>query len=89
MPSEQPKDELAFPTPIVWNERRGHPTDGNECYPQGGMMLSDYFAAHALQGLLANDPANHNMTWDEWAHDAYGYADAMLAERQRRKEARE
>ena len=47
---------------------------------QNGMSLRDYFAAKAMQGLLAADTG-----WDEYdcAKYAYAQADAMLAERER------
>jgi hypothetical protein len=45
---------------------------------QGGMTLRDYFAAKALQGQMS---ACIDMTWEQYAHDAYQMADAMLAER--------
>lgn len=44
-----------------------------------GMTLRDYFAAKALQGLLA-DP-NGKGTWKNYASDAYAMADAMLEAR--------
>jgi len=44
-----------------------------------GMSLRDYFAAAALQGLLA-DPSNCN-PYRRNAESAYLYADAMLAAR--------
>lgn len=40
----------------------------------------DFFAAHALAGLLANE--NHEGTISEYAHDAYQHADAMLKARE-------
>lgn len=46
-----------------------------------GMTLRDYFAAAALQGLLA-DPANGN-PYRSNVESAYIYADTMLAERER------
>jgi len=42
--------------------------------------LRDYFAAAALQGLLANG-AMKVVNVDEISEDAYLYADAMLEER--------
>lgn len=47
---------------------------------QGGMTLRDYFAAKALQGMLAtsNRPQSDEHMF---ARDAYTVADAMLAER--------
>lgn len=51
-----------------------------------GMTLRDYFAAMALQGLLAgrpNDPeAMKAMTGKLWAISAYAAADAMMAQRE-------
>ena len=44
-----------------------------------GMTLRDYFAAKALQGLLA--APNRSGSVDEYSSDAYGYADAMLEAR--------
>lgn len=47
-------------------------------YVHPGMSLRDYFAAAALQGILARSPETNQMT----AEDAYGYADAMLKARE-------
>ncbi len=44
-----------------------------------GMSLLDYFAAHALAGMLANCP----MVPVAAATEAYRHADAMLKERAR------
>lgn len=51
----------------------------------GGMTLRDYFAAKALQGLLA-DPNSFDVKEDEdaadiYAEHAYAFADAMLEAR--------
>ena len=47
-----------------------------------GMSLRDYFAAAALTGLVASkDPGSIN----EITECAYDYADAMLAERDKRE----
>lgn len=49
-----------------------------------GMTLRDYFAAAALQGILANnasDVANPCMSPDDYAREAFLYADAMLKAR--------
>lgn len=55
---------------------------------QPGMSLRDYFAAHALTGILANaNPLRLSRgeedltTGDCFARRAYLFADAMLAER--------
>jgi hypothetical protein len=46
---------------------------------RNGMTLRDYFAAKALQGLLACSEADG--TNDDFARWAYKYADAMLEAR--------
>lgn len=48
--------------------------------PVDGLTLRDYFAAAALQGLLA---APDTADWDphEFVESSYGYADSMLAAR--------
>ena len=49
-------------------------------YQEKGMSLRDYFAAKAMQGLLAEGPCK---SMESVAKDAYRQADAMLAERER------
>jgi hypothetical protein len=44
-----------------------------------GLELRDYFAAHAMQGLISRD----NYSFVNIAHDVYKIADAMLEERER------
>ena len=44
-----------------------------------GMNLRDYFAAKALQGLLANP--SHTLEDQEYSEAAYMLADAMLESR--------
>jgi hypothetical protein len=44
-----------------------------------GLSLRDYFATHALQGLIAN-PSNTDSE-EMFARAAYSIADAMLKER--------
>lgn len=46
-----------------------------------GMSLRDYFAAKAVQGLLADTQIRQS--WAGFAEDAYALADAMLAARQK------
>ena len=44
--------------------------------------LRDLFAAHALQGMLAREPVGLEAA--DWiAQRAYGFADAMLIEREK------
>ena len=52
----------------------GHPHGNN------GMSLRDYFAAAALQGLLAANPGP-TVTSEFLAAEAYGIAESMLEER--------
>jgi len=46
------------------------------------LTIRDYFAAAALQGLLA-DHQSHPMSYEDFAKAAYAHADALVAERQR------
>lgn len=64
-------DDLAFPCPE---------TDRN--FYQPGMLLRDYFAASALQGLLAADVGDDKWhTYEAIIKQAWSLADAMLAAR--------
>ncbi len=60
---------------------------GNACYDSvdsDGMTLRDYFAAKAMQGILANPGQLDNLNADaiKWVtKDSYRMADAMLAAR--------
>lgn len=51
---------------------------GDKAKSTGGLTLRDYFAAQAMQGMLA---ASENYPTPELANYAYQVADAMLAER--------
>lgn len=67
-------NEPAFPRPAVFTQALGLAST-----EQSGMTLRDYFAAKAMQGLLAsvvNAPIEH------FATRAYMVADAMLKERE-------
>jgi len=57
------------------------PTTAPEFYY--GMSLRDYFAAHALTGLLAFPNSHLDTTIPTFCDNAYAYADAMLAARDR------
>jgi hypothetical protein len=66
-------------------------TDGERSFaghPHGGMKLRDWLAGHALAGYLAAFGVENVSLpgWASAAKSAYGYADAMLAERDRKKE---
>lgn len=70
MPIEDGGPAFAFPSVA------GLP-NGEVIYGHNGMSLRDYFAAHALNGLLAS----HSKTAADHAQDAYELADAMIARR--------
>ena len=55
------------------------PTTGPETYY--GMTLRDYFAAAALQGLIAS--GRDYIEWKTAVRQAHELADAMLAEREK------
>jgi hypothetical protein len=71
--------------------------DEQQAFPDGllnqdGMSLRDYFAAQAMQGLMAGRWKSdmHGIPYDayradadEWAKSAYHFADAMLAAREK------
>jgi hypothetical protein len=49
-----------------------------------GMSLRDYFAGQALAGMLGDsnrDSMYIDATYDDYAKDAYGFADAMIKAR--------
>ena len=63
----------AFPT----SADNGHSTN------QDGMTLRDYFAAKAMQGLLAGLLADgQDLKWEQIAIDAYRQSNAMLKTRE-------
>ncbi len=64
---------------------------GNRNHWTPGMTLRDWFAGQALVGMLAYSHVNpqrgnyhENCLVEGVAEDAYRYADAMLAEREKR-----
>lgn len=57
----------------------GYHRDGNDA-DHFGMTLRDYFAAAALQGSIACVGSGGD--WNDFAKDAYKYADAMLKARE-------
>jgi len=50
-----------------------------------GMTLRDYFAAKALSPLVYEALRLDHKSWDATAQHAYIIADAMLAEREKRR----
>jgi len=72
----------AFPVPIA--EIQGHAAHAGELGPGfWGMSLRDYFAALALNGMLASDSSVDRTMVNKlkWARVAYAFADAMIAAR--------
>lgn len=59
----------AFPCPV------GH----IECAHPEGMSLRDWYAGQALSGVLASRDREYSFA--DFAADAFGYADAMIAEK--------
>ena len=57
------------------------PHDGQQNYT-GGMTLRDYFAARALQGLMANKSNPLHFNPEDDAAYVYRIADAMLKARE-------
>lgn len=68
--------------PAFPRQHHAHPLHGGSVEGHPGMTLRDYFAAKALQGLTADGTTGG--TFAEYASDAYRYADAMLAAREKR-----
>ena len=66
-------DIPAFPTGII-TDGKGKIIGGSN-----GMTLRDYFAAKAMQGLLASDVYAPK---DKFAENAYAMADAMMKARE-------
>lgn len=80
---EQRKDIPAFPTAkiTVLAEDGQQPEYSSLEWP--GMTLRDYFAANAMQGLLASWGSHDVEDFREIAEDAYSAADAMLTAREK------
>lgn len=72
---------LAFPRPFSVDD-----ADPDISYPaHTGMTLRDYFAAKAMQGLLANPKLHQQIlkAGQSWIEDSsYAWADAMLKARE-------
>ena len=66
----------AFPSGEQYRNGAGDLCGKSSLY--GGMTLRDYFAAKAMQGLLANSETNRSWGVNENAKYAYEQANAML-----------
>jgi hypothetical protein len=71
-------ERSAFPYNVFVSDE-----DGTHQIVETGLSIRDYFAAAALQGMLADLDMNGEP--DPVAVIAYNYADAMMAEREKRK----
>jgi hypothetical protein len=60
------------------NDLTGTIAEVEQCHVMTGMSLRDYFAAKAMQAIIAND---QNDSYASDAMHAYLIADAMLEER--------
>lgn len=83
----QPDGGPAFPTKYTCADLPANATleDRRDTEYQTGMSLRDYFAAAALQGILAMhaDPEVSPPSDEKAARLAYAQADAMLREREK------
>lgn len=73
----------AFPVPLFKGPDGSAQTPGSWVAGGDGMSLRDYFAAKAMAAMLASPETFHH-DCARIAAGAYGYADALLAERSRR-----
>lgn len=81
--SERDDNEPAFPYDVMATDSLGVERT-QASYP--GMYLRDYFAAKAMEGILAGPCARDGVTVKEWGdvpQYAYEIADAMLDEREK------
>ena len=70
----------AFPTEkYMYSLSKTDKEDTGHWIPSAGMTLRDYFAAKALLGMIIL-PDSHG-SYSQFADEAYKYADAMIAER--------
>lgn len=61
------------------NNQQAFPISGSQYKHTQGMTLRDYFAAKAMQGILAGMIGyGADVVWEHVAREAYMQADAML-----------
>lgn len=86
----------AFPVPMFQRQADGQPMTAGDFFEGGnGMSLRDWFAGMALQGLCASMTEEESKENEHalstvakhFAIASYGYADAMLAARERKEDA--
>jgi hypothetical protein len=66
------KDQSAFPM------KEGKQANGQPRYAQYGLTKREYFAAMAMQGILANPECNASI--EGYVKDAIKYADELLTQ---------
>lgn len=77
------KNPAAFPRPNSW--RRDEDSYSRQDKAQEGATLLDYFAAKALQGILARSTDfDQEIYYDKVAEICFNQAKAMLKEREKR-----
>lgn len=80
--------ESAFPTIVTERHTSKYSNEVfSDTYSTGGMSLLDWFAGQALKGIITN-PENGG-TYEAFAKEAYGYAEAMMLEKERREHGNE
>jgi hypothetical protein len=72
---------VIIPNPDFPSNPPAFPTATLAQKTEGGMTLRDYFAAKAMQGLLANAECQLK-PWDEVPQASYKMADVMLKARE-------
>jgi hypothetical protein len=76
------KNPPAFPRPFSVDETTSS-FPSSQLYPAySGMLLRDYFAAKAMQSILARADNRFTTTLDFVGGKAYQYADAMMKARE-------
>jgi hypothetical protein len=75
-----------FPHPAIKISNVDYKPSPKEKYlhPSEGMMIRDYFAGIAIQGMVASDMNFNNVT--VMAEIAYEIADALMKERKKKNE---
>lgn len=81
-------NEPAFPQPFIYEPDKGASGVYTSAFDVGfgGLTIRDYFAAKALQGMLASNDEDKMVAWtnaEKAAAWSYLFADAILAAREK------
>ena len=79
--TNKPENPPAFPRPYSKDDFGDFVQD---CPPQSGMTLRDWFAGQALNGMMVGEVGHDTDRYNIIARRANAIADAMLTERERR-----